>query len=101
MNRLLIAGLALCLAGPALARNTGSGQQTGGPARDRISATGGPPRPATAPDPRRLGSGSHAGGPLNNRLSATGPGGAVPVAARQPGPRRDGSGSRAGGPLNR
>lgn len=101
MNRILIAGLALCLAGPAFAQNTGSGQQSGGPARDRISATGGRPKPVTAPDPQRLGSGSHAGGPLNNRLSSTGPGGAAPVAKRDPALRRYGSGSRAGGPLNR
>ncbi|MGF3022446.1 hypothetical protein ACQVP2_06425 [Methylobacterium aquaticum] len=101
MNRLIIAGLALCLAGPAFAQNSGSGQQSGGPGRDRISATGGTPKPVTPPDPARLGSGSHAGGTLNNRLSSTGPGGAAPIKKRDPALRRYGSGSRAGGPLNR
>ncbi|GAN52418.1 hypothetical protein ME121_6558 [Methylobacterium sp. ME121] len=101
MHRVLIVGLALCLSGPALAQNTGSGQQTGGPARDRISATGGRQKPVATPDPRRLGSGSHAGGTLNNRRPSTGPREASPVVKRSRSVSRYGSGSRAGGPLPR
>lgn len=97
MFRTTALSLLLLAATPAWAQiKLGSGQLTGGPARNQLSETAGVPLPTMPPRADRLVAGSRAGGPANYQRRSDG----APLPTMPPRADRLVSGSRAGGPAN-